>query len=1123
LIKLRLISLILLLGFSAGVMASCTKNNKNSDIDSDLEINFGNKSFKADTVNSGESGSKITVFTRDYKDNKGQILFTIGGSHTDKAVYTIRNTKNSGSNKFTIIAVDTSDDNKSNTPIPVNGFVVSIPKSDVDGLKIKENQEIEVKGFENIEPEYERFDFGTLIPENKVLTRRVSYINPSSGITEQPCITLITNAYGKDCILPDNSVALLIRLVASDNYRVNSIQEGGRISKGSNALVFVGEYNRQFAKNFFKQDDKLFVSNVSKISSYSDAAAVKIGDKVYKVGDERTNLNSIKESGVYLYNSYFSSLAAPAAELDFYNVAVVNDKVIYKGEKNKRILIPSNGGVVVSFVGSEASAAENLNPGDNISIILMNTRNMPDMYLETNGTVYQITAMNKPRTEKDSIVVYTADYGKNTGTGSDGNEIIINGNQITAIEIGKGSAEIPKNGYVISVHNSNSLCKYVGTIKAEDDFKLSLSGCVYSMTTLKYNNINGDRLADSMIIYMYQKSTGTNEYGYEIIVDANGIIISDSSAGNSPIPEGGFVLSGHGNQAKELQKIYKRGAKVVIDIERNTFTVTNTPMLMIESAQRAYDTAVKKLEDAKKAFYNIDYASAGSKIDEISELSEQTKKALDENKIPEAINIASDMNERLDKLQYTMVRSNAVENRAVWYRSNEKSDSEVTAVIEKAVALNINAIYLETWYNGMVIGYSDNPLIKHHQKAHGDFDALEAFCRIGHQYGIEIHVWVENFFIGTVSTSQEEDTLVNNTLGKHLIDSQGNAFNRTIYGDYVFLNPYDKENRALIYSIYEEIIEKYDIDGIHLDYIRFPELNFQKYDYGYNDDIVKAFQKEFDTDIDPKTLTSVNPLFDPWCKFRENIINTWVKEVYDLVRSTKPDLWITCACYPEALKVPKTLFQNVQNWVENGWIDEVFSMSYSADTSFVNENATLFKSIVGDKAFYSAGIMAFGTTTRVDFANQLDTVRDVNANGCAIFSLGSITEENYYDCIKDGPYSIKAVQTYKLSKTISAGMDEILGKIDKVYGAEMGGLSEKVKPLIDKLKADAASFNPENTSVKQKIDYTENTIKDLKDVISEIKRTGAANEQVKSCLITDFQRLADYMLQSQNRLKTRLK
>jgi hypothetical protein len=151
-------------------------------------------------------------------------------------------------------------------------------------------------------------------------------------------------------------------------------------------LVFVANTISSL-RNLFKQDDKLFISNISKISSYSDTPAVKIAIRYIRWADDRTNLIRLRKAELYLYKSYFSSLAAPAAELDFYSIAVVNDKIIYKGEKNKRILNRPNGGVGGFLCRSEANVAENLNPGDKISIILMKTRNMPEMYLEKSGTV----------------------------------------------------------------------------------------------------------------------------------------------------------------------------------------------------------------------------------------------------------------------------------------------------------------------------------------------------------------------------------------------------------------------------------------------------------------------------------------------------------------------------------------------------------------------------------------------------------------------------------------------------------------------------------------------------------------------------------------------------------------
>jgi hypothetical protein len=82
------------------------------------------------------------------------------------------------------------------------------------------------------------------------------------------------------------------------------------------------------------------------------------------------------------------------------------------------------------------------------------------------------------------------------------------------------------------------------------------------MTTLQYDQHHVIRDTDTMIIYKDIKSTGTNEYGYEIIVDSNGIVISDSSAGNSPIQRADLYYPVTAS-SEGAPSIYKRGAKVV--------------------------------------------------------------------------------------------------------------------------------------------------------------------------------------------------------------------------------------------------------------------------------------------------------------------------------------------------------------------------------------------------------------------------------------------------------------------------------------------------------------------------------------------------------------------------------
>jgi uncharacterized repeat protein (TIGR02543 family) len=80
-------------------------------------------------------------------------------------------------------------------------------------------------------------------------------------------------------------------------------------------------------------------------------------------------------------------------------------------------------------------------------------------------------------------------------------------------------------------------------------------------------SINTARGADALVIYAGKATTGTNIYGTEVIVDSNGTVteIRPYGYGNAPIPEGGFVLSGHDAGADWLKSNIAVGDTVTLD------------------------------------------------------------------------------------------------------------------------------------------------------------------------------------------------------------------------------------------------------------------------------------------------------------------------------------------------------------------------------------------------------------------------------------------------------------------------------------------------------------------------------------------------------------------------------
>lgn len=612
----------------------------------------------------------------------------------------------------------------------------------------------------------------------------------------------------------------------------------------------------------------------------------------------------------------------------------------------------------------------------------------------------------------------------------------------------------------------------------------------YNIKSIKYDGINVRCNKDELMLYYNKETTAKQSDNYEIIINQDNRIVSDNYNGCSIIPKGGYVLSGNGIAKNILKSIYELNVNAYNCEAEKKIIIIKTPEHSIQKSFILFEQIKDEFDNAKKKYLNIDYLKIEKSLKNVEKIINNCRLAIDTNKYNKALQLSTKINMQINIIRNLMIPSKAIENRALWYRSDEKSDDDVRKVIERVSSLNINAIYLETWYDGKFIGFSNNPLVKHQEWFNGDFDALEAFCRIGHIYGIEIHAWVENFFIGTKESALiDDDNLVNKMKGKLLLDRNNNDYNQTIYGNYVFLNPYDDYCRNFILDLYNEMLSKYDVDGIHLDYMRFPDLNYGKYDYGYNEDIILGFHKKYNTDVDVHLLYNNDEIHIKWCKYREDIINSFVKKVYELTKRLKPSIWISCACYPNIDITSKTNFQNLSEWVKNGWIDEAFSMSYSDNCLYIGENVKSFVNICNDKVSYSIGLDAFEDIPASNLIKQIEVARNYNIDGIALFALNYITKDNYENILKNGVFKNKSSQTYKIDKIITIGINDILKKITNIslyYNLSYDDFLKEIYNRCLMLSDKANNLDFFKADTKTKIEYLKELIDYIKLIIELI-------------------------------------
>lgn len=141
------------------------------------------------------------------------------------------------------------------------------------------------------------------------------------------------------------------------------------------------------------------------------------------------------------------------------------------------------------------------------------------------------------------------------------------------MSVGKEAAAVPDGGFIIVAEGTRRTMlirfakegdtvvfdKYgMRVVKIDESF-----GRMYT-ADIGFDGVNTVRSDNTIIIYRDKYSTGTNIWGVEAVVDADGRVIS-VGGNDSIIPQGGFVISAVGDKREQLRDVCRVGMLAVID------------------------------------------------------------------------------------------------------------------------------------------------------------------------------------------------------------------------------------------------------------------------------------------------------------------------------------------------------------------------------------------------------------------------------------------------------------------------------------------------------------------------------------------------------------------------------
>lgn len=324
------------------------------------------------------------------------------------------------------------------------------------------------------------------------------------------------------------------------------------------------------------------------------------------------------------------------------------------------------------------------------------------------------------------------------------------------------------------------------------------------------------------------------------------------------------------------------------------------------------------------------------------------------------------------------------------------SEQGLARIFDKLAAAGINTVFFETVNAGYPIYPStvapqQNPLVR-------GWDPLASAVKLAHQRGMELHAWVWTFAVG----NQRHNTLVNlpaNYPGPVLsahpewasYDNRGSIFPPG--QGKPFLDPANPQARRYLLQLFDEIASRYRVDGLHLDYIRYP---FQdpsaNRTYGYGRAARQQFQRW--TGVDP---TRISPrqrdLWQKWTRFRTSLVDSFVAEVSQL-RRQHPQLILSAAVFPlsESDRIQK-LQQHWELWATRHDIDVIVPMTYAPDTyRFQRLTQPWLVSNKLNSTLILPGIRLLNLPIPVA-VDQIQLARDLPVSGYSLFAVENFSNE----------------------------------------------------------------------------------------------------------------------------------
>jgi len=360
----------------------------------------------------------------------------------------------------------------------------------------------------------------------------------------------------------------------------------------------------------------------------------------------------------------------------------------------------------------------------------------------------------------------------------------------------------------------------------------------------------------------------------------------------------------------------------------------------------------------------------------------QARELLAAEKFSEAMTLAKEAQNSAQKTAAAVFPSRPYELRGAWMHPREGTDWE--AIMSELEAANFNAVF-PLMCGPESASYPSDVLP---QRTETDF--MKACLEAARRHGIEVHVWRANWQVLHRGNDRHKQFMDEGRMVLSLEQAKGEKEKSHYQWSTRWLDPSDDRNRELEFKAMIELVEKYHPDGIHFDFMRYPQSN-----YCYCDRCRTKFEEWSGVKVEtwPDDCYGKGARANAYRDWRRHLQTSLVKRIAERAREIDPNVKISIAARSSMRGSFDSDAQDWVTWAKQDYLDMLCPMDYTGSVDVLRRKLTpQVAAIDGAVPVYAGiGVSPSRSASPVNLSQQIVLARELGADGFLVFALSAFS------------------------------------------------------------------------------------------------------------------------------------